>query len=439
MGRQPKRKGISLGTVAMVAVTGLVALGCLWLFPKLLGNVELQLDASQLAVAIDSSLSILGDEADHTDTLDATALEPQTPQTPMVTQPQQASFSLTATGSIRINNAVQKALTDSSGYRFSILFEALKGEISSDVAIATLENIAISTEKLTDNNIPTDAVAAIASGGINCLSLGYDGVFDHGIAGLQATQESINAVGMTSYGVYANQQARSHPPVLTLNGVRVALLGYQNDLSNAGKKKLSRDEQSFALAQPTLPTIIADVQAAKTAGAQVIIASLSWGKAGASTPTDAQREMAQAIVDAGVDIILGTHSGIVQPIEILTAHREGGKTTQALCAYSLGNLFTYNRENRASISGVLLHATITYDLASGTVRIGDLAYSPTYVWRGKEGNKTLYRVLVSDVEPPHFVQQEQQEIMERSLALIQEVMASSSISLRIPNQVAPGR
>lgn len=441
MRRQPKRKGISLGTITMLTVTVLVVLGCFWLFPRLMGDVDLQLDASKLAVSIDKSLSALtsGETPAFEGLPDGLPQETSTPTPVLVTTPPTVSFSLTATGSVAINQAVQKALTDSSGYRFPILFEALKSEIGSHLAIATLENTVVPTEKLSDSNVPTDVVSALAEGGLTGLYLGYEGALNQGISGLRATQDSIRSAGMVSYGVYDSPEARQHPQVLNVNGVSVALLGYQSELSSAAKKKLSKEELAFAVAPPNLPVIQNDIAAAKAAGAQIILVSLCWGKPGASEPSDTQRELAQAIADAGADIILGTHSGTVQSVELLTAYRTGGQQSQTLCAYSLGNLFAYNRDKRANISGILLHMNVTYHMASGKVQFDDLSYSPTYVWRGKEDGKTLYRVLVSDVPPPGFVDAEQKDIMGRSLTLIDDVMKATPATRRTQNQVAPGR
>ncbi len=432
MGRRRNRRGISLGTVTMLMVTGLVVVGCFWLFPRLMGNVDLQFDASKLAVSIDESIFSLG--ASSSVRVPASTgqlpLEQPTPSPVLVTPPKELSFSLTATGAISINSAVQKALKDDSGYRFPILFEELKSEINADLAIASLENISIPGEKLNDHNMPPEVMSAIAQGGISCLYLGYDGIFNGGIPGLQATRDTISAVGMNSFGVYASRQEREYPPILEIEGVSVALLGYQSDLTSAGKRKLSKEEQSFALAPPTLPAVAADVQAARAAGAQVVIASLSWGKKGASSPTQTQRELAQAFADAGVDIILGTHSATVQTVELLSTRRGNSQPSQTLCAYSLGNLFTHNRENRSALAGILLHANVTYDLTTGACSFDGLAYSPTYVWRGKENGKTLYRVLISDRQAPSFVQKDQQEVMDRCLALVQDVMDDTVVRKR---------
>lgn len=428
----------------MLTVTGIVILGCLWLFPTLMGNVDFQLDPRQLAVSIDETFSSLSSSSENQTRASSSVPEGDEPlqngptaQPVLVTKPTTLSFSLTAGGSIQINSTVQKALTDASGYRFSILFEELKGEVQGDLSIATLENVSISTEKLTDQNIPVDVLSAIQGSGLNTICLGYPNAFTGGVKGSAATKDAIRAAGMTPYGVYASQEERNTLCVVDVNGVSVGLLSYQNDLSTASKKKLSKEEQGFVIAPATLPTITADIQSVKAAGAQVVIVSLCWGKEGATSPTQAQKELAQGIANAGADVILGTHSGVVQTIEVLTANRPDGQQSQTLCAYSLGNLFTYDREKRSGISGLLLHAQVVYDLSTGTVSFDGLSYTPTYVWRGKEDNKTLYRVLVSDKPAPSYVQEEQKNVMERALALITDVMQNTQVKRRDPNAVTP--
>lgn len=436
MRRLPKRKGISLGTVTMLALTAIVIVGCGWLFPKLVGKVDFQLDPHIIAVSIDETLSgFTSASGRHTASPTAPPMAAPlqslaTAQPAVATKPPKLSFSLTAAGSIQITSVVQKALTDDSGYRFPILFEALKGEVSGDLSIAALENTVILTDKLTDNNVPVDVLTAINGGGFNALYLGYSNILNSGIKGLSATMEAIRAAGMVPYGVYATQEERGRLILTDINGVSIGLLGYQSDISSNGKKKLSKNELTFAIAPPTLPTIAEDIAAARKAGAQVIIVSLCWGKEGSTTPSQTQRELAQGIANAGADIILGTHSGTLQPVEVLTATRSDGSRSKTLCAYSLGNLFTQDRDKRVSIASILLHSQVEYDVSTGEVDFPSLTYTPTYIWRGKENNKTLYRVLVSDQPAPSFMQEDQEAIMKRCLELVTEVMKDSPVKIR---------
>ena len=158
-----------------------------------------------------------------------------------------------------------------------------------------------------------------------------------------------------------------------------------------------------------------------------MVVSLRWGKSGAISPTATQRDLAQSIADAGADILLGTGTGAVQNIELLTAHRKDGSTHTVLCAYSLGNLLASDRSDRENISGVLLHIGLNYNLAADSLQFDSLTYTPTYVWRGKTNGKTFYRIVPSNAPPPSDMSEDQQKVMERCLALIRDRLADSPV------------
>ena len=455
MRKLPKRKGISLGTVTMLMVTSIVVLFCGWLFPRLLGNMDdVHFDAGDLAVAFDRSyrditagLSAVSTTAEpppsHQVTWQTAPSQPSGSATSVAASttalptpaPTKASFQLTIGGSVQVDSAVQKAMSDKSGDRFADILAPISEETVGDFTLLTLENTIVSTEKVSNINAPAAMLSALRSNGFFAVCLGHANVLNSGIAGLSATQEALRAAEMLPYGAYASQQQRDAIAIEAVKGIPVALLSYQSELSSAGKKKASKDEQSFALVPPDLPVITSDILAAKSAGAQIVVVSLSWGKKGATAPTQAQRELAQAVADAGADVIIGTGSGALQPVEVLTANRGNGRKSQTLCAYSMGNLFSNDRNKRISISGILLHARLTYDAATAAVTFDQLSYTPTYVWRGKKDGKNAYAVLPSDRPAPEYVDKEQRNVMERSLALVQEVMIPTPVAQRSPGNI----
>ena len=136
------------------------------------------------------------------------------------------------------------------------------------------------------------------------------------------------------------------------------------------------------------------------------------------------------MADAGADIILGTHSGVVQPVEVLSANRGDGRYHPVLCAYSLGNLVTHDREKRANLAGILLKANVVYDPTTDAIAFDNLGYLPTYAWRGKDSGRTLYRILPNNgVNVPAFVDKDQKGVMDRCFDLITEVMADTAIPM----------
>ena len=436
MGRRRRaRRRISLGTVVMLLLTIVVLGGFCALLPRLPGVTDVRTNAAELAVAIDQSLSQLAASGvslvgptPQASVLPPSELATATPTAAAPTAQPEQRFTLCAAGSIQINSNVQKALTDDGTYRFDILFDDLAGDLVADLSIATLENNVIPSAKLSDSNIPVDVLAPLRATGVNALCLGYYGALNGGVAGLMETQQAVTAAGMTPYGVYASQQERDSLTVMDVNGISVALLSYQNELTSSGKRQTTDEEQAFVIASQQLPVIADDIAKVRKAGAKVVVVSLCWGKEGATAPTSTQTELAQGIADAGADIILGTHSGTLQTVEILTANRGDGRYHPVLCAYSLGNLFTYDREKRSTLASILLQSDVVYDPATDCVAFDNLSYTPTYSWRGKEDGVTRYRTLLNDGQTyPDYVDDTQRGVMERCLTLVNDVMADTPV------------
>ncbi len=440
-----KKRGVSLGTLVMLLVTAVVLAGFFLLLPSLTGSQDIRVDAAKLAVAIDQSLGQLAVSAGSLASgPQNTALPPgilatsaplagdapQSQPMPTATPVPKARFSLCASGSVIWNSAVRKALTRNNQPTYEILTDSIPGAMSADLSVVTLEHTLIDGDKLTDVNQPSALLSALRGAGVNTVSLGHTSILNAGMDGLKQTQAAVRAAGLVPFGVYASAQERAQGTLLERQGVSIGLLHYQDELSATGRKQTTEEERGVALAPLSLSGMQADIAALKNAGAQVVVVSLCWGKPGASAPTDEQKTLAQGLADAGADIILGTHSGVLQPVQVLSGNRGDGRYHPVLCAYSLGNLFSHNRESRSTLASILLRAEVEYDPATGCVAFENLTYTPTYAWRGKQDGRTLYRILLNDGQTyPDFVGKDQKSVMERCYKLVTDVMADTGIPL----------
>ena len=83
--------------------------------------------------------------------------------------------------------------------------------------------------------------------------------------------------------------------------------------------------------------IVRDVAAARAAGAQVIVACMHWGIEYTLKPVQEQRDLADLLIDQGVDLIIGGHPHVVEPMEV----RHSDKYDKdVLLVYSLGNFLS---------------------------------------------------------------------------------------------------
>lgn len=429
--KRSNRRGLSTGTIFMLTLTCLVVIGFCALLPKLTGSTSISTNAIDLAVKLDESLAQLMGSAQSSPTTvkpSNTSIKPITTPVPTVTPvPTTApvkQFSLCATGTIQLDSNTLKTLNDkNAGYRFDIMFGGLGGALQSDLTVSTLKNSVIPSQALSSSNMPADLLNTMKQAGIDAVNLGHLTGLNDGIAGLTETKNSIISAGISPFGLYTTPEERASAVVGTSNGVNIALLSYLNDLANVGKKKTSAQEREYAYAPLNVDQIRSDIQQLRQRGAEVVIVSLCWGKSNATSPTKEQKQLAQQIADAGADIILGNNPQAVFPVEVLTAQRGDGKYHPVLCAYSMGNLFTFDRESRNNLSGILLRADVQYDTATGTIAFDNLTYDPTFCWRDAIDGVTRTGVVLADPnDQPTFLGKKQLDVMERCYNQIQNVM-----------------
>ena len=122
--------------------------------------------------------------------------------------------------------------------------------------------------------------------------------------------------------------------------------------------------------------------------ADVVLVSVHWGVENSHTVTDAQRNLAQQLIDWGADIILGTHPHVLQPIEQLTS--TDGKST-GYVIYSLGNFISAQSAGDNLIGGVL-SITFEKEQLSGVVTISKPVLTPivTHYETAWQKNLELY-------------------------------------------------
>lgn len=447
------RHGLSAGTWAMLAITLIVIAGCVALFPTLTGDVDVRVSPDEIAKALGDNIRSVtqamtgGDVAPRAVSPNNTALPTgygeytayttenapvitATPApTPVPTPEPKRSFTLTATGKITINRAMQKAMMGDKN-RFSELLKYVSSELKGDMTLATLAHTAVSSEDAGDTNLPVSILPELRSSGLDTLCVAFGGTLSFGLSGARTTLDTLKTYGFTAYGAYTTEQERQSPVIAELRGVKVALLSYCDELTSASKKNSTKEERAYAFPAVDIEEIKKDIASARAQGAKVIVASLCWGKPTATSVTKAQQSLAYEIAKAGADVILGTNSAAVLPMEMISTTREDGKTHDTLVAYSLGSLVTPSRDKRIELSGVILHLTIEYDPATGLCAFDKMTYAPTYVWRAKEDGAYMYRVVQSDQPKPETMDKDQNSVMEKCLAVIEKVMQDAPLTRR---------
>lgn len=180
-------------------------------------------------------------------------------------------------------------------------------------------------------NAPPEQANALIKEGFNLVSLSNNHSFDKGEAGIKNSVKFWKSqTGVVTAGQYASQKERDAVPVFEMNGIKYAFLSYTmctNGLSAPVGKEYYVNVYSKSLVKK-------DVAQAKANGADVIMVAMHWGVEYTHIPNTTQKETAKYLSSLGVNLIIGAHPHVIQPIEYV------GNT---LVIYSLGNLISSQR------------------------------------------------------------------------------------------------
>lgn len=432
MKNRRKRRGVSFGTCFMILVTVLVCVGMGTVLPRLQGGTTLSLDAAAAFGVLNlsdvpklslSDIPIKDETQQQGNTATATpapTLAPVLMPTPTPV-PAGGSCTLTFGGSVMIQTAVRKSgyYDDAETWDFTEIMSLLAPKMQADMTLVSLENLIVPDAKRSDLVTVEEVVPMLTAAGVDAVALGFPKAYDQGIAGLSSTVNALHGKGLAVVGATAQEDDEPYV-MMTMGGVKVAMLHYTDTLSGTGKKKIKSEKAEFALPVAEAGKIADDVAQARKAGAHAVIVSINWGNDNKTVASKAQKELAQQMADCGVDVILGTGTMAVQPVVWLEG-KNGGRT---LCAYSLGCLISDGRSN-AQVAGLLMHLKLTVD-ADGALSIDKATYTPTYVWRYKQDGQYYYRIVPSNTTAPDGMSEDQQKSMTRALTTIDTALGEEN-------------
>ena len=245
----------------------------------------------------------------------------------------EAAVELVAVGDILLDRGVARRIEREGAARvFAGVEDALAG---ADVTFGNLENPVASrcqrSRKKISFQARPGAADALRGAGFDLLSLANNHTLDCGESGLFETIDHLRARGLGWAGAGPTLAAAEAPTILSVKGIKIAFVAFTDvePLSGPGS------EVWRGVARASKSALSRAVVASRER-ADVVVVSLHWGIEYASRPSGRQRELAQAAVEAGADLVLGHHTHTLQGLQAFT-HRSAAGTRRALVAYSLGN------------------------------------------------------------------------------------------------------
>lgn len=285
---------------------------------------------------------VIGAVADSSTLLADARVPEENPQTVFNDHP--SAFSAAFVGDLALGRDIG-TFADRHGYE--ALFTRTKSLWSgADYVFGNLECTLVDDESLyeeadKDEIFPASdaAAAALSQSGFTVLQLANNHTVDYGREGLLHTIDALSSAGIDSVGAGSNVNEAQTPVEQTYGALKVKTLAVSDivaDHSDAGKK--SAGVLSFDTGD-----VFQAVSEARE-DADIVVVGAHWGLEYTRTCTEDQRSLAHSLVDAGADIVIGTHAHTLEPIELYN----GG-----IIFYGLGNFVSDDAWARARDSVIV--------------------------------------------------------------------------------------
>ena len=186
-------------------------------------------------------------------------------------------------------------------------------------------------------------LAGVRRAGIDAVSIANNHIRNAGAAGVGQTARNLDRAGIAHAGAGGSLAAARRPVLFDVGGTRVALLAY-NGVAGAPVA----GAHTAGAAPLRMSVVRADIRAARQAGAGVVIVVPHWGSEYTDAVPSTTRAQASALVAAGADLVLGSHSHWAGPLEFVSGR---------FVVYSMGDLVFDLIHDERTQEGVVVELT----------------------------------------------------------------------------------
>ena len=272
----------------------------------------------------------------------------------------ETSATFIAVGDALIHSAIYYNAQVNGGYDFNPIFTEVKDVIEQyDLRYYNQETIlggsALGLSSYPLFNSPQEVGDAFMNMGFNLVSLATNHTLDYGVRGMNSSLEYWGKQeGVIAAGSYESETARTTPHIMEKNGITYTLLSYST-LTN-GLTIPKGKEYLFNLYSDE--KVKADVERVRDK-VDVVMVAMHWGEEYTHVPIYEEKKIAQYLADLDVDIVIGTHPHVIQPIDFID---------DTMVIYSLGN-FVSSQIGPEKLTGLMASVTIKKTVVDGDVTI----------------------------------------------------------------------
>lgn len=307
------------------------------------------------------------------------------------------NFTMTAIGDTLCHNTQYWDAYNSSTkqYDFSYVYDDIKDYTSSaDITIGSLETTFAGEDRGYSNypvfNSPDSLATGLKDIGVDVISLAGNHALDYGYSGICRTIDVLDNVGISHLGTYKSAEDQDKILIKDVKGVKIAFINYTYGTNGIPVPS----DKPYCLNLIDKDLISKQIKQAKEQNVDMIVACMHWGTEYKTSANDEQKELADFLFKSGVDIILGNHPHVIEPMEKKTITLDDGSTKDVFVVYALGN-FTADQRSEITRDSAILNLDITKD-SDGKILINRVSYVPIYMYKNSAAKVHKFKIL--DIE-----------------------------------------
>ncbi len=265
-------------------------------------------------------------------------------------------------GSVKLQGEVLEAAKASNNNFNNYLYE-MGSVMQADLSIINLLG-SISEDGATSaypsGKYPEELAAALGDINVNAAITANSQTLLYGMDSLSHTTSVLGEEGIDCLGTSTSGGQKWQ--IIDHNGIKVGVGAY-NCATKAEITELENKQKAAGVTQDQIDVcvnqlcidissseggkdyseaskaIVADVEAMRQNGAEVVIVLLNWGSAGQTEPNGAMKTLAQRMIDAKVDITIGYGPDVLEKVTVKEVENSNGTKKNCYVFYSMGNFF----------------------------------------------------------------------------------------------------
>lgn len=312
------------------------------------------------------------------------------------------SIHLIAVGDDLIHQTVVNSGKKKDGsYDYTHLYAQLKDEITAaDLAVINQETI-LGTKDMKYAGYPAfcspmEIGDAVIDAGFDIVLHATNHSMDRKVKGIMTTLKYWEQhPEITVLGMHKDQESYDQVTYYEMNGIKIALLNYTYGLNGYSLPK----DQPFLVDLFDKQHMIKQLKTARSE-ADFVIVFPHWGNEYVYKPNAWQKEWTQFFADMGVDLVIGAHPHVLQPVEWITAKDDH----KMLVFYSLGN-YVSTMDYTDRMLGGMADVTIKKDEERTYIEEASLTPIVTHFERGSDNHIAVYRLseYTEELAKKHFI------------------------------------